>query len=243
MARLPRFFAPGFPLHVIQRGNNRSLMFRAERDCVRFLEVLAEASGRFGLETHAYQLMSNHVHLLVTPRDRDSLPRAMQSIGRCYVAWFNARYRRTGTLCEGRYRSTIVDTQAYLLTCMRYIEDNARRAGMVRHPADHPWSSYGANALGMADHLVTPHPVYLAIARDETARRTAYTRLFKTVLTDGELQAIREATNGGWALGGPAFQKTVETLTGRRAAPFSRPKSFVKVPISGEDGEAGSGMF
>ena len=166
--------------------------------------------------------MSNHVHLLATPGAPSSLPRTMQSVGTRYVRWFNRQYGRTGTLWEGRYRATIVDTDAYLLTCMRYIELNPVRAAMVDDPASYRWSSYGANALGADDSLVAPHPVFLSLGAEAQSRQAAYRRLFIRPVSDGQLEAIRRATNLAWALGDEAFQAHVERVTGRRAAPLPR---------------------
>ena len=222
MARLPRFFVPGYPVHVIQRGNNRAPIFHAARDFIHYLELLADAATTNGLKIHGLVLMSNHVHLLATPESPSSLPRTMQSVGTRYVRWFNRHYTRTGTLWEGRYRATIVDTDAYLLTCMRYIELNPVRAGLVDDPSSYRWSSYGANALGAADPLVTPHPVFLALGEDPLARHAAYRRLFVRPVSEEQLHAIRRATNLAWALGDQAFQARVEQATGRRAAPLPR---------------------
>lgn len=148
MARLPRFFLPGQPQHVILRGNNRTEIFCAEADYRFYLGKLRLACEKHGCDIHAYVLMTNHVHLLLTPQEEQSVGKALQMLGRYYVQFFNHRYQRTGTLWEGRYKATLIDTEAYLLTCMRYIELNPVRAGMVAHPSEYPWSSYGYNALG-----------------------------------------------------------------------------------------------
>ena len=150
MARLGRYLLPEQPLHVIQRGNNRAPIFFGVEDYARYRAWLAAAAAEYGCAIHAYVLMTNHVHLLVTPRQAESLPRAMQSLGRRYVRYVNAAYHRTGTLWEGRYRAAPIDSEAYLLACSRYIELNPVRAGMVRHPRDYRWSSWHANAQGAA---------------------------------------------------------------------------------------------
>jgi len=162
MARLGRYFLPDQPLHVIQRGNNREAVFFADDDRARYREWLAEASEQNGCAVHAYVLMTNHVHLLVTPRHEESLPRAMQTLGRRYVRYVNAAHRRTGTLWEGRYRAAPIDEDAYFLACCRYIELNPVRARMVRRPGDYRWSSYRAHATGAADVLAAEHPLYRA---------------------------------------------------------------------------------
>jgi putative transposase len=148
MPRLPRYVLPGQPQHVIQRGNNRSPLFNVEADYACFLHYMQDACRRHGCHVHAYVLMTNHIHLLITPESKDGLSKVMQSVGRRYVQYFNTSYQRTGTLWEGRYKATIVDSESYLLTCYRYIELNPVRAKLVGHPAEYRWSSYHANALG-----------------------------------------------------------------------------------------------
>jgi putative transposase len=221
MARLPRFFVPGETLHVIQRGNNREPIFAAEGDCRFYLECLKRASQERRLALHAYVLMTNHVHLLATPADEDGLPGTIQSVGRRYVQYFNYTYKRTGTLWEGRYRATVIDSDRYLLTCMRYIELNPVRAGMVGHPADFLWSSYRGNAQGAVDLLIEPHELYLRLGRSAQERHAAYRQLFRTHLGKADVEAIREATNKAWVLGDDRFRARIEQLLGRRAAPLS----------------------
>ena len=175
MARLARYFAEGQPQHLIQRGNNREPIFSADEDYLFYTECLQEAAERHRCAIHAYALMTNHTHLLATPETQSSLPKMMQSIGRRYVQYFNYTYSRTGTLWEGRYKATVVDSEAYLLTCMRYIELNPVRAGMVEEPSDYRWSSYGVNALGKHDRLCTPHSLYKRIGRSAEERQAGYT--------------------------------------------------------------------
>jgi putative transposase len=222
MARLPRSFVEGEVQHVIQRGNNREPTFASEQDFVFYLDCLLRASQEHGLAVHAYILMTNHVHLLATPQHEHSLPKTMQSVGRRYVQRFNYTYQRTGTLWEGRYRATLVHAERYLLTCMRYIELNPVRAAMVQHPTDYPWSSYRANAQGQPDVLVTPHEVYRRLARSSEERLSAYRQLFRAQISKEDLDAIRESTHKGWALGNDRFRAKVERLSGRRAAPLPR---------------------
>jgi putative transposase len=163
--------------------------------------------------------MTNHVHLLVTPEREDSLPRTMQSLGRRYVRYVNATYRRTGTLWEGRYRAAPIDSEAYFLACCRYVELNPVRARMVGHPRDDRWSSFRAHADGRTDPLVSDHPVYQALGRGAETRQSAYRALFRGALERGFVDARRAATNGGWALGTARFAKQIEEATRRRAAP------------------------
>lgn len=222
MARQPRFFVPGETLHVIQRGNNRGPIFAAEDDYRFFLNCLARASGLLAVHVHAYVLMTNHVHLLVTPRLDEGLPKVIQSVGRRYVQYFNQAYRRTGTLWEGRYRATVIDSERYLLTCMRYVELNPVRAGMVGHPAQYSWSSYHVDAMGAPDHVVTHHELYERLGQSAAERQAAYRQLFRSQLPHSDLDAIREATHKNWALGNERFKKRVEELSGRRASPSPR---------------------
>jgi len=207
---------------VIQRGNNRGAIFFCADDYARYRAWLAEAVGDYGCLIHAYVLMTNHVHLLVTPRSADSLPRVMQSLGRRYVRHVNAAYRRSGTLWEGRYRAAPIDSEAYFLGCCRYIELNPVRAGMVAHPRDYPWSSYRAHARGAADALVSGHPVYRALGRGRDARQAAYRALFRTALEATFIDALRAATNGGWALGDARFKREIAAALGRRVTPLPK---------------------
>jgi putative transposase len=222
MPRLPRFALAGYPQHVIQRGNNRTLLFATAADYQVFRWCLTRACAKNGCRVHAYVLMTNHVHLLMTPRDAAGIGRAMQSLGCGYVGYFNAAYQRTGTLFEGRYRAAPVDTERYLLTCYRYIELNPVRAGLVVNPAEYPWSSHRANALDQIDTLVTPHERYSALGADPVSRRTAYRALFENALDDSLLDEIRESTNKRWALGSHRFRREIAALVGRRVQPLPR---------------------
>lgn len=175
-----------------------------------------------GLAIHAYVLMTNHVHLLATPEFEESLSKTMQSVGRRYVQYFNHTYQRTGTLWEGRYKSTLIQSERYLLTCMRYIELNPVRAAMVEHPADYPWSSYRANAQGEENVLLTPHLLYRRLGPTTEARHKAYRQLFRAQIAKEELEAIRNATNKAWVLGEGRFRDKVEALSQRRAGPLPK---------------------
>jgi putative transposase len=210
MARLPRFVIPGQPQHVIQRGNNREALFDAEGDYRFYLEKLIAAAEKHRCAVHAYVLMTNHVHLLVTPDTEEGIGKMMQMVGRYYVQYFNYCYGRTGTLWEGRYKATLIDSEQYLLTCMRYIELNPVRAEMVKHPAEYPWSSYRYNALGKEDALVRPHGEYLRLAGAEQERQEAYRQLFRARIPEMTLEAIREATNKAWVLGSDRFKRKIE---------------------------------
>ena len=163
MARLPRFVLPGHPQHIIIRGNNREPVFATNEDYRFFLDKLADAAKKHQCDIHAYVLMTNHIHLLATPNTLDGISKMMQMLGRYYVQYFNSTYKRSGTLWEGRYKASLIDSESYALLCYRYIELNPVRAGMVEHPSEYPWSSYRANALGQYDALVTPQFMYFAL--------------------------------------------------------------------------------
>ena len=222
MARRGRYFLADQPLHVIQRGNNREAVFYDEGDYAVYRDWLGAAAVKHGLAIHAYVLMTNHVHLLVTPRKADSVPRTMQTLGRRYVRYVNATYGRTGTLWEGRYRAAPIDSEAYFLACCRYIELNPVRARMVRHPREHKWSSYHAHAYGTADALVSDHALYRRLGPDAQARGQEYRGLFRAALAEEFLDAVRAATNGGWALGDARFKRQIAKALGRRVAPLPK---------------------
>jgi putative transposase len=233
MARLPRYVIPGQPQHVILRGNNRQAIFAADADYEAFRDALVEAAGRFGLAVHAYVWMTNHAHLLVSPVLENSISKTLQSVGRRYVQYFNAKYDRTGTLWEGRYRATVVDTEHYFLRLMHYIEMNPVRAGIVARASQYPWSSHRRYALGDAgvnSVWLEPHAQYLALARSasrdnadaQATRQQAYRELFHALTPESELTKIREATNKGWALGSTRFAAQIEQLSARRATSKGR---------------------
>jgi len=222
MARLGRYFVADQPLHVIQRGNNRQPIFFEDENYIRYREWLAEAAAEYGCAVHAYVLMTNHVHLLVTPKKKDSLPRLMQSLGRRYVRYVNGEYGRTGTLWEGRYRAAPIDSDEYFLACCRYIELNPVRARMVARPRDYPWSSYPVHAMGKTDALVSDHPLFRRLGRSVAERRKEYRALFRSKLDEAFIDGLRAATNGGWALGDNRFQREIAKAAKRRAAPLPK---------------------
>lgn len=202
MARLPRQVVPDQPLHIIQRGNNRTPCFVTVQDFSFYRDALGAASERAGCAIHAYVLMGNHAHLLVTPRSTDGPARMMQALGRRFVRYFNAVHSRTGTLWEGRYRSSLIDSLHYFFACSRYIELNPVRARMAADPGQHPWTSFHHNARGTADRLVTPHQSYLDLGSHAGERQAAYRALFARHLEPEFVEAIRCATNAGTALDG-----------------------------------------
>lgn len=222
MARLPRIYVENQPQHVIQWGNNREPIFADPQDYRFYLDCLKEAAERNGIAVHAYVLMTNHVHLLVTPLDEASIGKTLQSLGRRYVQYFNYTYDRTGTLWEGRYKATLIDSERYLLTCMRYVELNPVRAGMVARPGDYQWSSYSFNAQGAENPLVIPHLLYRRLGSDALTRQAAYRLLFRAAVSQTDVEAIRESTNKAWVLGNDRFREKIERLSGRRTAPRPR---------------------
>lgn len=222
MARKLQFTLTGYPQHIIQRGNNRSVLLGDDADRLFYLDKRKVACEHFECRIHANILMTNHVHLLMPPETVTGICKTMQSLGRRYVQYFNWRYQRIGTLWEGRYKASVLDTERYLQTCYRYIEMNAVRAGMVDHPQDHRWSSHASNATGHTDPLVIPHKLYLQLGQDEARRRTAYRALFENGIGTETLTTIREATNGDWAIGNERFRNEIEALLQRRVGPGSR---------------------
>ena len=222
MARLSRIVIPGQPQHVIQRGNNRDVVFVSDEDYYFYLEKLHNACKKHNCDLHAYVLMTNHVHLLMTPHTKEGISKVMQSIGRYYVQYFNNTYDRTGTLWEGRYKATLIDSEAYLLICGRYIELNPVRAKMVSHPSEYPWSSYQYNALGKRNSMITPHLLYNRLGKTDEERQKNYRQLFRSQFSEKTLVEIREATNKAWVLGNDRFKNRIEKLTSRQAKPKAR---------------------
>ena len=235
MPRRPRLMLPNVPLHLIQRGNNRQVCFVADEDCRFYLDWLKEYADKTGCRIHAYVLMTNHVHLLVSSPSANGVGAMMKALGQRYVQYVNRTYRRSGTLWEGRFRSCLTQEENYLLACQRYIELNPVRAGMVEHPGEYRWSSYRANAQGEENALVQPHELYLGLGREPLARQAAYRELFRTELEPGLVDQIRKATNGNFALGDTRFGDQIAQALGRRAQPgkSGRPRKPVE-PESGD---------
>lgn len=226
MPRRPRIHLAGTPLHIVQRGHNREACFFAEEDYHTYRHWLGEALTASGCRLHAYALMTNHVHLLLRPPAAGTVARMIISLGRRYVQYINKTYRRTGTLWDSRYKSSLVQADRYLLLCQRYIELNPVRAAMVDDPANYRWSSYRANGLGQADPLLTPHPVYAALDRAEVPWLAAYRALFRPELDTDAIDDIRMALDQGQPLGDSRFLGTIERATGQRreARPRGRPR-------------------
>ena len=227
MARLPRLTLPGQPHHVIQRGNNRQPVFVDREDREMLLSLIAEHAARLQVAVHAYVLMDNHFHLLATPDTDTGVPQWMQAVGRRYVRYFNDRHGRSGTLWEGRYRSTLIQTDRYFLACMAYIDLNPVRAGMVADARDYPWSSHGHYAGLRTDPLITPHPLYWSLGNTPFAREAAYAELVRAGVSQADTQLLTDSTLRGWAAGDAGFVELLQTSTDRRLVkgrPGRRPR-------------------
>ena len=234
MPRRARLTIPGIPWHIIQRGNNRTACFYAEEDYRRYLDTLKEQAEKFGCAVHAYVLMTNHVHLLLTPEREDSAGLMMKHLGQRYVQYVNRHYRRSGTLWEGRFKSCLTQSENYVLTCYRYIELNPVRAGIVQHPRDYPWSSYRANADSRSDPLITPHPEYLRLGGNDRDRHDAYRQLFAAHLDPTQIAEIRKATNGNYALGNRRFKEEIGQMLKRRVTPGKSGRPTREVNTNGQ---------
>jgi putative transposase len=218
MPRRARLAIPDTPLHVTQRGNNRCACFVGDSDRLVYLDLLEQHTRLHAVAVHAYVLMTNHVHLLVTPQTADALGYAMRHVNQRYAQYFNRRYQRTGTLWENRPHSCLVDAEAYLFTCHRYIENNPVRAGMVPEPQAYRWSSHRANALGARDPLVTPHQVVVALGRSAEQRCQEYRRLFESDEDPKRLENVRLMTAAGLAVGRESFTTAAASALGRPTA-------------------------
>ena len=219
MPRRARLSLPGIPWHIIQRGNNRSACFYADEDYHRYLDTLKEQAEKFGCLVHAYVLMTNHVHLLITPEKEGSASLLMKHLGQRYVQYINRTYKRSGTLWEGRFRSCLTQSEEYVLACYRYIELNPVRANMANHPRDYPWSSYCTNAEGKFSELVAPHEQYSNLGIDEDLRQAVYKGLFKGHIDAEIIKDIRRSTNGNYALGNNRFKEEISAMLKQRVSP------------------------
>lgn len=216
MARRPRLYIEGCAQHIIQRGNNRSVCFFADADYAFYLQKLYKAAVLHHVKVHAFVLMSNHVHLLVTGETKDSIPNMMQTVGRSFVRYINIVYKRTGTLWEGRYKSSLVSSGEYLFTLSRYIELNPVRAKMVNTPGEYPWSSYRHNGMGIAAALISEHDEYRNLGNTRVDRVQAYRTYFENQLPSELLEDIRLCTNKGWVIGDEKFRTEIEAALQRK---------------------------
>jgi putative transposase len=226
MARLPRLTVPNYPHHVIQRGTNQQRIVIDDLDRQRLLELWQEHSQRFQVAIHAYVIMDNHFHLLATPETDKGLPLMMQAVGRSYVRHFNLRHQRVGALWEGRYRSNLIESEHYLLTCMAYIDLNPVRAGMVAQPTDFRWSSH-RHHMGLAsDKLVKQHALYWALGNTPFDREAAYARLIQSGMDRKTTEQLTVSAMKGWALGSEKFIKNIQLFTPRRPQPGKPGRPF-----------------
>lgn len=226
MARLPRLTLPGYAHHVIQRGNNRQPIFADDADRRFLLALLEEGAHKFEVAVHAYVLMDNHFHLLLTPGTQEGLPQMMQAVGRRYVRYFNDRHQRSGTLWEGRYKSTLIQSERYLLACMAYIDLNPVRAGMVTQARDFPWSSH-AHYIGIrTERLLTPHALYWELGNTPFAREAAYAELVQAGVSADQQKRLTDAALRGWALGEAGFVAELQRQTPRRVSKGAAGRPF-----------------
>jgi putative transposase len=226
MARLPRYSIVNQTQHIIMQGRDGQAIFHQDQDYQYFHDCLDAAAYNYRLKVHAYALMPDHVHVLATPGNTDSISRVVQSIGRNYVQYFNECHGGSGTLWEGRYRATVIDAKNYMLTCSRYIELNPVRNQLVSKPADYQWSSYAHNALAQPDEMFSAAREYQNLGDSDRDCAKAYRRLFQQKLSAEQVQEITDATMKGWVLGDNRFARKIEKLSGRRASqlPKGRPK-------------------
>lgn len=216
MARSPRIALPGYPHHVIQRGNNRQAIFLSEEDYRFYLDCFRRAKEERRCRIYAYCLMSNHVHFLIAPSDSQGLSRLLQSVGRRYVQYFNWRHGRTGTLWEGRFRSSLVSMDDYLLACCRYIELNPVRAKMVSQPRDYRWSSYGFHGEGTKDALLDADPSYLALGDSDLQRQQNYRQFVEAGNPEHELAIIRASVQRGGVTADQSYVRGLSVRLSRR---------------------------
>jgi putative transposase len=226
MARLPRLVIPHQPHHVIQRGNDGQLIAREPEDYQRFLGWLKESAKQCNVAIHAYVVMSNHFHLLVSPIDTTGLAQMMQRLGRSYVPWFNHKYQRYGGLFQGRFKTSVIDSERYFMQCSQYIELNPVRAGMVAEPLDYPWSSFAHHAGVHPDPLITDHSLYWALGNTPFQREAAYKSLIQVPLTPEQMKVINMAVLKGWPLGSDTFKAELEHKASRQVLPAKRGRPF-----------------
>lgn len=232
MARLPRLSLPGYPQYIVQRGNNRQAIAACTANYQTLLALIDENARKFSVAVHAYVLMGNHFHLLATPETADGVPQLMQATGRRYVRYFNDSQGRTGTLWEGRYRSTVIQAERYLLACMAYMDLHPVHLGLVTQARDYPWSSHGHYAGLRVDRLATPHPEYWSLGNTPFAREAAYTQRVHEGLAPDQKTALAQSVLSGWALGDDAFVAELQALTPRRVSKAVAGRPRKKMPPS-----------
>lgn len=233
MARLPRLVLANQPHHIIQQGNDRQLIFRDAEDYQRFLVWLKESAREFKVAIHAYVLMPDHLHLLASPASAEGLAQMMQRIGRYYVPWYNAKYARTGSLFQGRFKTSLIDSEQYFMLCSRYIETNPVRTQVAAELLDYPWSSYPHHAGVRPDPVITDHALYWALGNTPFQREAAYIELTRPALTAEQLAPIHLALLKGWPLGSDAFKADLQHKAKRQVLPAKRGRPFkIKPPAA-----------
>ncbi len=230
MARLPRLVISHQLHHIIQRGNDGKVIFADAADYTIFLGWLRQASTQFGVAIHAYVLMPDHLHLLATPADENGLGKMMQWLGRHYVPYFNAKYHRSGSLWQGRYKATVIEAASYFLRCSLYIESNPARAAITTEAVEYPWSSCQHHMGMKTDPLVTDHPLYWNLGNTPFQREAAYKERMQQALPNSEIAAMTAATLKGWLLGSDRFKAEMAKLTDRRVEPVKRGRPSKLVP-------------
>lgn len=222
MARLPRLVVPFQAHHVICRGVDRQAIFRDSADFLAYLDWLGQAARQFKVAIHAYVLMGNHVHLLLSPSDTSGLGKMMQWIGRHYVPYVNARHGRSGTLFQGRFKAAVIDSEQYFLACSRYIEQNPVRAKLCSEPGEWPWSSYAHHVGQKTDPIITDHPLYWALGNTPFEREAQYQRLLQQSAPQEEIEKMQQTVIKGWPLGSERFTRSLESRTAQRVGPAKR---------------------
>lgn len=217
MPRIARLQVPDVPLHIVQRGHNRMTCFADDKDHELYLGLIEQFGRACACTVHAYVLMTNHVHLLLTPARLESASDLMRAIGQRYVQHFNRKYQRTGSLWEGRFHSSLVDAESYFFACQRYVELNPVRAGLATYPGQYRWSSHRANAEGVPSRIVVPHGLYLALGCSDRERQRAYRALFDRRLSAVQVDAIRGAIKGNRPLGDAKFLGRMVRIFGSAA--------------------------
>lgn len=230
MARLPRLVLANYPHHILQSGNNNQQIFRDDEDYQRFLGWLKESAKEFKVAIHAYVLMPDHLHLLATPATVEGLAQMIQRLGRYYVPWYNAKYHRSGSLFQGRFKTSLIDPERYFLVCSRFIESNAVRSQLVADPLDYPWSSYPHHAGIKPDSVITDHALVWALGNTPFQREAAYIELSRPSLNQAEREAVEAALLKGWPLGSDKFKTELQQRAKRQVLPAKRGRPFKKPP-------------
>ena len=226
MARLPRLVVPTHPHHIIQTGNDNQLIFRDEEDYQQFLMWLKESAKEFKVAVHAYVLMPNHLHLIATPATVEGLAQTMQRVGRYYVPWYNAKYSRTGSLFQGRFKTSLIEAERYFMACSRFIESNPVRSQLVAEPREYRWSSYAHHAGIRPESVITDHRLYWALGNTPFQREAAYIELSRPALGQAEMATVEAAVLKGWPLGSEQFKSEIQHRAKRQVLPAKRGRPF-----------------